>query len=141
MQVRDVMSQDVVCIDVDADLRDAAHELLANNVGSVVVTVDDAPAGIVTEYDLTWAGYRADQPFSEIPVRKVASQPLKTIGPGATLHKAADQMQQENVKRLVVAEGTELVGIVTMTDLVYHHSDLLRVSRDLDRQRESWTSK
>lgn len=141
MLVREVMSRDVVTVDIDGTLRDVAHELLSNRVGSLVVTVDGNPSGIVTEYDLTWAGYKADRGFSEIPVRKVASQPLKTIQPGATLHKAADQMQRENVKRLVVAEGTELRGIVTMTDIVHHHSDFIASSRELDKKREKWTSR
>jgi CBS domain-containing protein len=141
MLVEDVLSRDVVTVDVDATLHEAAHEMLSNNVGSAVVTVDATPAGIVTEYDVTWAGYKADRPFSEIPVRKVASQPLETIQPSATLHTAADRMQSANVKRLVVAEGTELVGIVTMTDIVHHHSDLLSVSRSIAQQREAWTSK
>lgn len=141
MLVREVMSHDVVTVDVDGSLRDAAHAMLSNRVGSVVVTVDGNPAGIVTEYDLTWAGYKSDRPFGEIPVRKVASQPLKTIQPGATLHRAADQMQRENVKRLVVADGTELVGIVTMTDIVHHHSEFLKASRELDAHRAEWTSK
>lgn len=139
--MREVMSRDVVTVDVDETLRVAAHELLSNNVGSAIVTVDGNPAGIVTEYDALWAGYKTDRPFSEIPVRKVASQPLKTIRPGATLHAAAERMERENVKRLVVADGTDPVGIVTMTDLVHHHSDLLSVSQDLESKREEWTSK
>jgi len=140
MLVREVMSRDVVTVDVEASLRDAAAVMLSNDVGSAVVTVDDAPAGIVTEYDMTWAGYRADRPFSEIPVRKVASRPLKTIAPGATLHRAADRMQRQNVKRLVVADGTELEGIVTMTDLVHHHSEFLQAARELDAKRDERTT-
>lgn len=141
MLVREVMSRDVVTVDVEASLREAAGVMLSNDVGSAVVTVDDSPAGIVSEYDMTWAGYKADRPFSEIPVRKVASRPLKTIAPGATLHKVADQMQRQNVKRLVVADGTDLVGIVTMTDLVHHHSEFLKASRELDAKREDWTTR
>lgn len=141
MQVREVMSRDVVTVDVDATLHDAARRMLEQDVGSVVVTVEGNPAGIVTEYDCTWAGFKADRAFSEIPIRKVASQPLKTVQPGATLHRVADVMERENVKRLVVAEGTDLQGIVTMTDIVHHHSEFLRVSRELDAKREEWTSK
>lgn len=141
MLVQEVMTRDVVTVDVESTLREAAEAMLTANVGSVVVTVDGAPAGIVTEYDTTWAGYETDHAFGEIPVRHVASRPLKTISPGATLHRAADRMQRQNVKRLVVADGTELVGIVTMTDIVHHHSDFVKASRALDERRDEWTSK
>lgn len=135
MQVQEVMSRDVVTIDIRGTLREVTRELLANDVGSVVVTVDDMPAGIVTEHDLAWAGYETDEPFSRITVEEVVSRPIKSIGPKATLHEAADIMQDENVRRLVVVDGTELLGVVSMTDLVHQHGRFLSAARNLDAQR------
>lgn len=141
MQVREVMSREVVSVDVDTSLRDAAEAMLSNRVGSVVVTVDENPAGILTEFDVVWAGFKVDRPFSEIPVRKVASRPLKTIRPAATLRAAAEQMKRQNVTHLVVSEGASMEGIVTMTDFVHHHSEFAKDARELEAKRDEWTSR
>lgn len=73
MLVEDVMETDLVTCDAGETLRDAVRRMLDRHVGSVIVTVDGDPAGILTETDALAAGYVADRRFGEIPVREVAS--------------------------------------------------------------------
>ena len=90
----------------------------------MIVTDDDTPAGIVTETDLVQAGYVTDRPFSEIPARKVMSSPLATIDPEKTLRRATERMQEEGIKKLPVVDDMELVGILTIQDVIHNYSDL-----------------
>lgn len=138
MLVRDVMIEDVVSIPVDASLKAAVKRMLDAGTGSVIVTEDGTPAGIVTETDAMIAGSVTDLPFAEIAVRRVASAPLKTVGPEATLRTAVERMRENDVKKLPVVAGLELVGIVTMTDVVDNYAAIVREAHEQDRQREGW---
>ncbi|MGQ4554909.1 CBS domain-containing protein [Halobellus sp. GM3] len=118
MRVSEISSSSVVTVDVEASLADAVGRMLEAGVGSAVVTDDGAPGGIVTESDVLDAAYRTDDPLSEIPVRKAASAPLVTTGPSASVRHAAQQMRKNDVHRLVVVDGLDVVGVVSTTDLI-----------------------
>lgn len=136
MLVRDVMSTELVTCDVDATLEDVAERMLERRVGSVIVTRADDPAGIVTETDLIRASYDAGAPVGDIPVEAGMSRPVVTIDADRTLRRATERMAAEAVKKLPVSDGIDTVGIVTLTDVVHHYSDLKREIHDLERR--SW---
>jgi len=140
MLVRDLMTREVVSVDREGTLADAAERMLRAGVGCVLVTSDGTPSGIVTETDALTAGRVADRPFSEIPLAKVASSPLITIEPDATVRAAVQRMADEDVKKLPVLEGMDLEGIVTRSDVVMNYHGIVREAHQIDEQREVWES-
>ncbi|MHB9285646.1 CBS domain-containing protein [Halobacteriales archaeon Cl-PHB] len=138
MLVSDVMTTDLVTVDVDATLRTVAEELLTAHVGSVIVSRDGEPTGIVTETDVVHAGYVTDDPFSAIAVEAVMSSPLETIQPSTTARQAVRRMTDEGVKKLPVLDGMDLVGIVTVSDVSSHYTDFVREAHEIDAQRDGW---
>lgn len=140
MLVEDVMSRDIVTCDAGATLRTAVERMLEHRVGSVIVTEDGNPAGIVTETDALQGGYATGSPFAEIPVRAVASSPLVMTAPRRTLRTAIGTMTDENVKKLPVVDDLDLVGVVTMTDVSRHYGDIVREVHEIERPRGSRAS-
>ena len=141
MRIEDAMTTPVVSVPADASLQAAADRMLAEAVGSVVVTRDGSPAGILTEHDFVVAGHEYDRPFGEIPVYAAASRPLETVEPSASVERAAHQMHDAGVSHLPVADGLDLVGIVTTTDLLRVRD---RIDDDAERalrEREHWTTR
>jgi CBS domain-containing protein len=141
MRVEDAMTTAVVSVPAEASLHEAADRMLARGVGSVVVTRDGNPAGILTEHDFVAAGHEYDRPFAEIPVYAAASRPLETVEPSASVERAAHQMREAGVSHLPVADGLDLVGIVTTTDLLGVRD---RIDDDAERalrERENWTTR
>jgi len=132
MRIKELMSRELVMVPVGATMKGAAGQMLHNDVGSVIVMNDDTPAGIITEMDALRVGYGTDQPFKTVPVRKVMSRPLITIEPTKTIHTAIGRMRKENVKKLPVISGLDLVGIITMTDIIRNHGELLNEARSLE---------
>jgi CBS domain-containing protein len=124
MLVRELMTTDVVTVDVDATLQAAVGRLLAEEVGSVVVVNDGAPAGIVTETDALTAAHERGQSLGAIPVRDLARPPLVTTDPDRTIRGVARTMAEEGIKKVVVTEDLSVVGIVTLTDIVSRFADL-----------------
>ena len=138
MLVREVMVSPVVSIPADASLKKAVKRMLDAGVGSAIVTTNGKPGAIVTETDAMIAGCVTDRPFADLQVGRVASSPLKTVGPAATLRTAVERMRTNDVKKLPVVDGIDLVGIVTMTDVVENYAAIVREAHEQDRQREDW---
>lgn len=138
MLVRDVMSTDVVTVDANATVRDAVGEMLAANIGSVVVTNEGNPAGILTKVDVMRAGHEHDRPLSEIPVYAAASRPLITIGPSKPVRAAAARMLDHGIHHLPVADELTIEGIVTATDILETQGDLIAEAREHDDLRDEW---
>lgn len=126
MLVSELMSTPVASVPIDRSLQEAVERMLADRIGSVVVTEDGNPVGIVTETDVLVAGYRSRAPLFDIPVAEAASRPLITIAPDATVRAAVERMREEGVKKLGVADGLDLRGILTHQDVVQSHPDLIR---------------
>jgi CBS domain-containing protein len=85
-------------------------------IGSVIVTKDGKPFGIVTHSDIArWAGLR--QKLLDVKLEGSVSQPLITVGRGATVEEAAKVMIKNQIHKLPVVDGGRLLGIVTITDL------------------------
>jgi CBS domain-containing protein len=139
MQVSDLMATDVVTVDRDATLRAAVRELLENEVGSVIVVNEKAnPIGIITESDALRAGYVTEKPFDEIAVTDLAHRPVITTKPSATIQWVAKQMADNDVKKVPVMDDLDLVGIITLTDIVWHLSDIRAEAGELAGSEEDW---
>ena len=135
MLVEDLMSTEVVTVSGDGSLRDAVARMLEASVGSaVVVNADGDPTGILTETDLLRAGYETDLPLSEIPVSKLSHRPVVTTKPTATVTYVAHRMAKNDVKKVPVMDGLDLVGMITLTDIVWHLADIRKEASDLARR-------
>ncbi|MFA1612258.1 CBS domain-containing protein [Halobellus rubicundus] len=141
MRVSDVCSRNVVTVDVDATLAVAVERMLDADVGSAVVTDDGAPGGIVTKSDVLRASHRTDEPLSCIPVRSAASAPLVTIGPEASARRAAEQLHEHGVHRLVVVDGIDVVGIISTTDLIRNYGGIRSDARERADAEYDWLTR
>ncbi|WP_152042156.1 CBS domain-containing protein [Salinigranum salinum] len=137
MQVQDVMTKGCVTVPLSATLADCVTRMLMAGTGSVVVT-DDVPTGIVTESDVLVAARDISEPLGDIPARAVMSQPVERIEPTATVRKAAERMRDYDVKKLLVSRGVDPVGMVTVTDLVWHFSEFQREAGKLAEEGHAW---
>lgn len=147
MLVRDVMSTPILTCAVSASLDDAVAVMLDAGAGSVIVVDADTPVGIVTETDIVAAGFSSGRQFADIAVEDVMSHPLTTIDPDRTLRSALERMRAESIKKLPVVDDLEVIGIVTLTDVVYHYGDLrqevfdlLRAERDIEGRFDRFPS-
>lgn len=136
MTIRDVMSTDLVTITLDETLQTAVTRMLDNRVGSVVVMSGGKPVGIITETDVLAVGTTFESSFEDIPVNRTVSQNLVTVSSETSVDEAVETMREYGIKKLPVVDDGDLVGIVTMTDLVYHHHELAREARKLEMERD-----
>jgi len=118
MQVRDGMSGVVLTINPGHSLRDAAKAMAERSVGAAVVIDPDQPGpGIITERDLLQSMGAGQSPDTE-KVADHLSPELTFAEPSWSLERAAEAMVRGRFRHLVVVDGGDLVGILSIRDIV-----------------------
>jgi CBS domain-containing protein len=118
MQVRDGMSDVVITVNPGHSLRDAARAMADRGVGAAVVIDPEQPGpGIVTERDLLTSLARGQDPNAEL-VSDHLSADLTFASPEWSLERAAEAMVRGGFRHLIVVDGGEMVGVLSMRDIV-----------------------
>src|SRR5262245_12922789 len=118
MQVCDGMSNVVLTIGPDHTLSEAARLMAQRNVGAAVVVDPDSPGpGIVTERDILKSLANGEDPKEE-RVHGDRTDNLMAASPEWSLEQAADTMVQHGFRHLLVVNGGELQGVLSMRDIV-----------------------
>jgi CBS domain-containing protein len=118
MQVRDAMSKQVLLVGPEHTLRRAASLMASRRVGSAVVIDPDAQGiGIMTERDVLYAIGANLDPDTET-VGDHITWDVVYAGPDWTLEEAALAMSRGGFRHLVVLDGTEVVGVVSVRDIM-----------------------
>lgn len=118
MPIGDLAREDVVSASPETSILELAQQMRDEHVGSVVISTDNTPTGIVTDRDLTTRVVAEKTASSDQTADDVMSTDLCTVAPDAGLYEAAQVMSENGVRRLPVCdENDELVGIVTADDL------------------------
>ena len=115
--VKDVMISDLATLDASTSIRDAAKLMDEKNIGCIIVTKNQLPIGILTERDFV-KRIAAKEKLLTASLEEVMSSPLIDIDPNETVWEAAQIMKTNNIHKLPVKKGNQIIGIVTSTDLV-----------------------
>ncbi|MDA0172004.1 CBS domain-containing protein [Solirubrobacter taibaiensis] len=118
MKVRDAMTGDVLTFTPERNLRDAAKFMADHNVGAVVVLDPEQPGpGIITERDLVRSLGKGEDPDVEHVSGHLTSN-AAFADCDWDLEEAADTMAKGGFRHLVVVDGGNLVGIISMRDIM-----------------------
>jgi CBS domain-containing protein len=118
MQVRDGMSEVVLTVGPSHTLREAARMMVAKGVGAAVVTDDERPVPcIVTERDILHSLGSGQDPDSEL-ISDHMSEGVVAASPDWSLEHAASEMSTRGIRHLVVFDEGNLVGVLSIRDIV-----------------------
>jgi CBS domain-containing protein len=117
MKVRDVASSAVVAVGPAQSLRDAAQLMAKHRVGSAVVQDAEQLVGILTERDVLNAVASGTAP-DEVSVQDIMTADVVTVGPDWDLVEAAGEMARRRIRHLVVYEGGQLLGVLSVRDVL-----------------------
>jgi CBS domain-containing protein len=118
MQVRDGMTPVVLTVGPAHTLREAARMMSARRVGAAVVTDQDhSGIGIITERDILDSVGAGQNPDAEL-VAAHRTDHLVLASPEWTLEAAASAMVAGNFRHLVVIDGADVAGLLSMRDIV-----------------------
>ena len=134
MLVKNVMYHDVMTIDGDSSLTEAAKAMFEKQRGCLLVLESGRLKGIVTERDFVWKVVAKGLDPSKLKTREVMSSPVITIDLDTDLAEAARLMVKHGIRRLPVAKDEIIYGMVGPWHMVSHFTDYMdEVTRDLVR--------
>ena len=118
MQVKDVMTKDVICVRQDETVSEAARLMARHNLGVLAVcTKDGRLRGMVTDRDIVLRCVAQDGDPAETKVRRVMTRDVVSVSPEDSLKDAAGRMAAQQVRRLPVEQDGRLAGMVSLADL------------------------
>lgn len=132
MTLKDILNtkgSTVYCIGPDALLSEAVGELIAHNVGALVVCDPEAepekPVGIITERDLLHLCGSGKCKLDSATVGEVMSTGLVTASPSDVVEQIMGVMTSKRIRHLPVCVEGRLVGLVSIGDVVKSQHDRL----------------
>jgi CBS domain-containing protein len=120
MQVRDGMSSVVLTVGPGHSLRDAARAMAERKVGAaVVMDPEDEGPSIITERDILISLGRGEEPDKErVCDHLTGTGAVVYAAPDWSLEKAAAEMVRGGFRHLIVMEGADVVGVLSVRDVV-----------------------
>lgn len=118
MQVREGMLEVVLAVGPSHTLREAAERMVEKGTGAALVTDTESPVPrIITERDVLISIGNGQDPDVEL-VADHMSDSVIAASPDWSLERAAAEMSRRGVRHLVVFDDAELVGVLSMRDIV-----------------------
>lgn len=124
MEVKDIMSKDIVIADLNDTIMEVAKLMAHHNIGCIPVTEDGSKVlGVITDRDiiLSLAKYELDP--SNTSASSIMSNKVYSVKPDADLKDALDVMKKQRVRRLPVIENDMLLGMISLGDVAVHGSN------------------
>jgi CBS domain-containing protein len=124
--VRDIMNSPVITAGPKDSVVDIATKMKEYNIGSVIITENEKPVGIVTEWDVVSNVVAKNLEPSSISAVKVM-QPIHTVEAEESITEAARLLRKNNIKRLGVVYKDRLAGIISTSDVIAVTPELVDV--------------
>lgn len=115
---------------VDAAIADAVAQLRDHDVGALIVVDDDEVLGILSERDVVRLMATDGAGGLGRSVGQVMTSPVTTCAPSSTTDELMAVMTEGRFRHLPVVDGTTLVGVVSIGDIVKWRLDELRAEAD-----------
>lgn len=110
--------REVLRIDADAPVLEAVKRMVEANIGSLIVMKDGEVAGIVTERDYLRRVAAEGTADEEATVEEIMSSPLIVVTRETPIDECMALMTDRRIRHVPVVEGGEVVGIVSIGDVV-----------------------
>lgn len=130
---RDIMSKRVITLESDVPASDIAKLMDKSKVSSIVITKDNKPFGIISERDLVSKVVAQNKKPFEIKTTELMSSPLILVSPMTPVEEVAEKMITNRIRRIVVSDDKQALGIITITDFVKHLHSLLVAEEEYNR--------
>lgn len=127
------MSRNVKTVRTDDTVLDAVKKMNKFNIGSVVVTSNGRPVGIITETNVMQRIVEPRLDAGTVWTKDIMSSPLITIEETATVEEAAKVMADKQIKKLPIVKEDKIQGVVTTSDIVRASPTQLGILEELLR--------
>lgn len=135
--VADIMTRDPIIIKPNANLLECSKKMVQKKVGSLLITDKKKLVGFLAQRDILWALIKkSEKDLSTIKAIDISPRKLATIKPSATIKEALEKMKKLKFERLPVIHDKELVGMITIRDILLFHPEYYPEIEEFSKIRE-----
>lgn len=117
-------------VDASRTVLEASRYMMEHNIGAVPVMRDGSLAGIVSERDIMNRVVAVGRTPGTTAVSEIMTSNPRTVEAGESIEECLFIMQEFGFRHLLVVEGKELKGLVSLRDVLTHHAaEIERESR------------
>jgi predicted transcriptional regulator len=117
-KVKHIVTRDIISAESNVSVSEVGSIMIKNNIGAVIITKNEKPVGIITEVDII-KRCCIDRVCSEdLKAKEIMASPLITIEADAAIGEAAKIMSDKDIRRLLVTENEQVIGIITEKDVL-----------------------
>ncbi|MBK9293270.1 MAG: CBS domain-containing protein [Oligoflexia bacterium] len=118
MLLKEIMTKDVECLWPQATLKEAAKRMKEFKIGSIIITKEGNPIGIITDRDIVVRALAHGADVNSERVENIMSTPLAFCYEDQTMEEAAELMEAKGIRRLpILGRDRKLVGLVSISDV------------------------
>ena len=125
MEIKDIMTRNVVSIDPVESVEVAARTMSRYNIGALPVCKGGKLCGILTDRDIVTRCLAANRQPRNTQVRQVMTEQVTAVSPDMQTGVAAHLMGRLQVRRLPVVEQGNLCGMVSLGDMAIREETVL----------------
>lgn len=117
--VASIMKSPVVSIEANKSVAEAIHQMQEKGISSLMVTpgAPGGPEGMMTKRDIISKVVSHGKDPKTLNVQDVMTPSLITVPPDYPLADAARLMSEKGIRRVLVRQGSKIIGIVSDTDI------------------------
>jgi len=135
--VSDVMTRMPVTISPDTSLLECAKKMVRKRLGSLLIADKKKLVGFISNKDILWALIKkSKEDLSKIKAIDISPKKIAAIKPTSTIEEAVKKMKKVKFYRLPVIKDKELVGIISMKDILNFYPELYQELKEFSQIRE-----
>jgi CBS domain-containing protein/predicted Zn-ribbon and HTH transcriptional regulator len=135
--VADVMTREPVTIKPGTNLLDCAKKMVKKKVGSLIISDNKKLLGIISQKDILWALVKKSKKgLPEIRAIDISPKKIIKVRPDINLKQLIEKIKKSKTERLPVVLENELVGMVTVRDVLNFHPEFYPELEEFARIRE-----
>ena len=135
--VSDIMTREPIITGPNSNLLECAKKMVQKKTGSLLLVDKKRLVGLISRHDVLWALIKKSKDdLSKIQAKDISPKKIAVIKPSATLDEALKKMKDSKFERLPVVDNNELVGIVTIKDILSFNPEIYPELEEFAQIRE-----
>jgi len=137
IQVSDIMTREPLTVKPDASLLDCIQKMSKKRINSVLIVDKKKLIGLISSRDVFWAlTKKAKGDLKDINALDISPKKLATIKPSEDVKVAFEKMKKFKFERLPVIHEGELVGLITIKDILNFHPEMYPELEEFEKIKE-----
>ncbi len=137
ISVGDIMTRNFSSVYPEEDLLSCSKKMVKEDVNSLIIKKENKLVGIITAKDILWAiTKKPNLNLKEVKALEISTKKIAVIKPSADINQALQKMKEYNFRRLPVLSNGEIIGVITLKDILRIDPSLYSETGELVKIRE-----